>query len=359
MKKTILLIALCACLLAATSCKQEDTPAFTEGNNNVHVSIPSGAYPDSTTAADNNAEVVLPTLPQADATQQATEPATQEPTLPAPEAKAEYRNEYTSGGEPSLLYEVVHSGGTAVYTGVYSRYVYSAGALTTLEKWSKSPTGDALISTVNYTYDGRGNLTRTDERIPDTQGNLYTYCLTEYVNNTDGDVAMKSISYLNADGTAKQQTVYGYTYDSYGRQTLCTVTEDGSFVSSTETVYVSENGRITEMTETATKYPGTPYEQKNVLTTVFDANGNVLSVSEDDTGIHYTTTYQYDSEGREVGSRTELSDGTASEYTTSHYEDLGGGCVKITKRLYAADGTLSSTVVSCLDACGNEYIPEL
>ena len=92
---------------------------------------------------------------------------------------------------------------------------------------------------------------------------------------------------------------------------------------------------------------------------MFDANGNVLSVSEDDTGIHYTTTYQYDSEGREVGSRTELSDGTVTEYTTSHYEDLGGDCIRITKRLYAADGTLSSTVITCLDACGNEFIPAL
>ncbi len=356
MKKTILLLALCACLLVAASCKQEDTPAFTE-NNNMHVSIPSGSYGDATTA--DSTETVLPSVTDDAATQEPTEPATQEPTLPAPEAESQYRNEYTANGDPAVIYEVVHTGGNAVYTGVYNRYVYSAGALTTLEKWSKSTTGDALISTVNYTYDGRGNLTRTDERIPDAQGNLYTYCLTEYVNNTDGEVAMKSISYLNADGSPKQQTVYGYTYDSYGRQTLCTVTEDGAFVSSTQTAYVSENGRITEMTETATKYPGTPYEQKNVLTTVFDADGNILSVSEDDTGIHYTTTYQYDSEGREVGSRTELSDGTVTEYTTSHYEDLGGDCIRITKRLYAADGTLSSTVITCLDACGNEFIPAL
>lgn len=354
MKKLIFMCALLVCFVFSAGCKEDSVPAFTE-DYNVHISIPSDKETTQPVFSESSSEAAA----QPQVTQPATNEPTEAPTQAGPEAQEEYRNQYTDNGDPAVIYEVVGYGENAVYTGAYNRYVYSAGSLSTLEKWNKSATGDMLISTTDYTYDGRGNLIRTDERIPDAQGNLYTYCLTEYVNNTDGNIAMQSISYMNPDETVKQLTVYGYTYDSYGRQTLATVTEDSSFISSTETEYKMENNKVIEKTETATKYPGTPYEQKNVLTTVFDTHGNILSVSENDTGIHYTTSYEYDSENREVSSRTTLADGTVSEYTTTHYEDLGGGCIQITQRLFSADGALYDTRITCLDAHGNTYIPIL
>ncbi len=357
MKKTVLLLSILTLLvLACTACK-EDTQPTQPVYNDMQVSL----QPDLS-AIPTQDEASAPTADGStltDDTQSAQEPSTEEATTQAgPAAEEKYRNEYTASGLPSVIYEVIGSGANAVYSGVYNRYVYNGDTLSTIEKWNKNENGDSLISTTDYGYDGRGHLTRTEERLPDAQGDLYTYCLTEIVNNTDGKAATKSVSYLNTDGTAKQQTVYGYTYDDYGKEILCTVTEDGEFISKTETEYVYSGNTLTQKTETTTRYPDTAYEQKNVVTLTFDANGNVLTQSEDGTGVHYTVSYEYDAQGREVSSRTTQADGTVTEYTNTEYEDLGGGCTRTTKRIFAQDGSLYSTIVTNTDNYGNTYLPQ-
>ncbi len=356
MKKTLVLLALLAVLtLACTACK-EDTQPTIPVNSDMHVSL----TPNLTTAA---AQADPSDMQTDDSELTATQAPTQEPTteqattLPGPAAEEKYRNEYTADGQPSVIYEVRGNGSNAVYSGVYSRYVYNGGNLTTVEKWNKNDSGDALISTTDYGYDGRGHLTRTEERLPDAAGNLYTACLTEIVNNTDGKPATKSVSLLNTDGAVKQQTVYGYSYDDYGREILCTVTEDGEYVSKIETEYVLNGSTITEKTVTTVRYPDTAYEQTNVLTQSFDARGNVLTESEDGNGIHYTVSYEYDAYDREVSSRTTQLDGTVTEYTSTEYKDLGGGCTCTTKRIFAQDGSLYNTIITNTDTYGNTYIP--
>ncbi|MBQ3518267.1 MAG: hypothetical protein IJA31_02980 [Clostridia bacterium] len=357
MKKTYIMpLLFCFLVLFCTACKNDTNttqPAF----NDMQVSL----QPNLTTVPTQNTS----SAPNAtdseltDSTQATQAPATEETTTQAgPAAEEKYRNEYTENGQPSVIFEVIGSGENAVYSGIYSRYVYNGSSLTTIEKWNKSDSGDSLISTTDYGYDGRGHLTRTEERLPDAAGNLYTWCLTEMVNNTDGKPATKSVSWLNPDGTTKQQTVYGYTYDNYGRETLCTVTEDGSFVSKTETEYVFSGNTLTQKTETTVRYPDTAYEQRNVITQTFDASGNVLTKSEDGTGVHYTVSYEYDAQNREVASRTTQPDGTVTEYTSTEYEDLGGGCMRTTKRIFAQDGSLYSTIVTNTDNYGNTYLPQ-
>ncbi len=356
MKKAYLLpLILFLIVLGCTACKKDtDTQPV---HNDMQVSL----QPELTTIPTRN-DTSVPTADNSElteTTQPTQAPTTQEQTTQAgPAAEEKYRNEYTANGLPSVLYEVIGSGENAMYSGVYRRYVYNGGSLTTIEKWSQNDNGDSLISTTDYGYDGRGHLTRTEERLPDAAGNLYTYCLTEIINNTDGKPATKSIAYLHTDGTTKQQTVYGYTYDDYGREILCTVTEDGDFVSRTETEYVFSGNTLTQKTVTTVRYPGTPYEQKNVLTQTFDARGNVLTKAENDTGIHYTIAYEYDDRDREVSSRTTQSDGTVTEYTATEYKDLGGGCTCTTKRIFAQDGSLYSTIVTNTDNYGNTYLPQ-
>ncbi len=357
MKKSYLLpLILCFIILGCTACKQ-DTQTTQPVYNDMQVTL----QPDLSAIPTNN-DSTLPSAQDSeltDTTQPTQAPTTEEATTQAgPAAEEKYRNEYTAGGLPSVIYEVLGSGENAVYSGVYSRYVYNGSTLTTIEKWSRNDSGDSLISTTDYSYDGRGHLTRTEERLPDMQGNLYTWGLTEIVNNTDGKAVTKSISYLNTDGSAKQQTVYGYTYDDYGREILRTVTEDGEFTSKTETEYVYSGNVLTQKTETTTRYPDTAYEQKNVVIQTFDSKGNVLTQSEDGTGVHYTVSYEYDAQGREVSSRTTQVDGTVTEYTSTEYEDLGGGCTRSTKRIFAQDGSLYSTVITNTDAYGNTYIPQ-
>ncbi|MBE6812543.1 MAG: hypothetical protein E7523_06645 [Ruminococcaceae bacterium] len=355
-KASILPLVLCLIVLCCTACKK-DTDATQPVYNDMQVSLQPNLTTvppqnDSSVPTADNSELIDATLP-------AQEPTTEEPTTQAgPAADVKYRNEYTADGLPSVLYEVIGNGENAVYSGVYCRYVYNGNSLTTMEKWNKNDNGDSLISTTDYGYDGRGHLTRAEERMPDVAGNLYTWCLTEIVNNADGQPATKSVSYLNTDGTVKEQTVYGYTYDDYGREILCTVTQDGDFVSRTETEYVFSGNTLAEKTETTVRYPDTAYEQRNVVKQTFDLNGNVLTKSEDSTGIHYTISYEYDAHGREVSSRTTQSDGTVTEYTATEYDDIGGGCTCITKRIFAQDGSLYSTLITCTDAYGNTYIPQ-
>ena len=269
----------------------------------------------------------------------------------------EFQNEYNENGEPLIVYEVIGNGENAAYSGNYNRYVYANGALRTMEKWTRSANGDTLVATTDYDYDGRGALQTITERLPDANGELYTYCKTERTNNYDGSVYIKTITYYAADGTAIQESEYTYTYDSRGNETFVTVSENGVVQNQISTDYVYDDSTLKTKIETTVQSIDNQPSKQKVVTTQFDARGNITERTEEDGNLTFITTYDYDANDREVGSRTVLKDGSVSEYTATEYEALGENRTRVTTRRFGSDGALVATEIICYDEQGNVFIP--
>ena len=348
------LLALSLTLLATlgcmTACTKEEPLAVQ--NNSVRYE-----YTPSATVAPTSPSVTLPA--DENASQEVTqEPTSEEQTVPAPHAPQEYKNEYTANGDPVIVYEVLGYGDNAVYSGNYERFVYRNGSVSTLEKWTKNANGDQLISTTDYEYDSKGSPRTVTERIPDARGELYVCCLTESVNNTDGTPATKSIIRYNSAGQIQSQTVYGYSYDDYGREILCTVTENGQLQSQTESVYTFEGRYLRQKSETTTDNPGTAAARIRSLTLTYDDKGNITERTEQDPNGIYTTVYEYDANNREINSRTQTANGAVSAYSITSYEDIGGGCTRVKVMLFDENGSLQTEQITCYDAQKNAFIPQ-
>ncbi len=351
MNKRILacFITIAITVLCMTACTKEEP--VVQQNNSVHYEYTPSLTTAPATQADTDEENIT------DATE--TEPATEEATtVPGPSAVQGYQNEYTENGDPVLVYEVLGYGDDAVYSGNYERFVYRNGSVSTREKWTKSAGGDKLISTTDYEYDSKGTVRTVTERLPDANGELYVSCLTESVNYTDGTPATKSIIRYDTAGRIQNQTVYGYTYDDYGREILCTRTENGHLQSQTETAYIFEDNHLRQKTETTTTDPGTAAARISSLTLVYDDNGNVTERTEQDANGIYTTSCEYDSFDREINSRTASANGTVTAYTITSYEDLGGGCTRVKVMLFDENGALYDEQITCYDAQKNAFIPQ-
>ena len=189
-------------------------------------------------------------------------------------------------------------------------------------------TGGTLLSSENYLYDGSDRLIRVVE----TDGNnvvkhdfSWTYDAKDNVTALTESIGGKSFSYSYAYDDDSRPTAFGYgdvtkqvTYDGHGRSSGTTVKNGSRTVLGTGYAYrdVDSTYTTTQVKSVTNSYGG---KTANFNYT-YDANGNVLSVSGDQ-----TATYEYDDLGQLI---TETIGTGDDQVIIRHTYDNGGNLIK-------------------------------
>ena len=192
----------------------------------------------------------------------------------------------------------------------------------------RTVTGGTLLSSENYLYDGSDRLIRVVETDGDNvvlHDFSWTYDAKDNVTALTESIGGKSFSYTYAYDDDSRPTTFGYgdvtkqiTYDGHGRSSGTTVKNGSSTVLGTGYAYrdVDSTYTTTQVKSVTNSYGG---KTANFNYT-YDANGNILSVSGDQ-----TATYEYDDLGQLI---TETI-GTGDEQVIIRYTyDNGGNLIK-------------------------------
>ena len=196
-------------------------------------------------------------------------------------------------------------------------------------------TGGTLLSSENYLYDGSDRLIRVVETDGDNvvlHDFSWTYDAKDNVTALTESIGGKSFSYTYAYDDDSRPTSFGYgdvtkqvTYDGHGRSSGTTVKNGSRTVLGTGYAYrdVDSTYTTTQVKSVTNSYGG---KIANFNYT-YDANGNILSVSGDQ-----TVTYEYDDLGQLVWEKNATA-GKAWNYTY----DNGGNILSRTE--YACSGS--------------------
>ena len=202
-------------------------------------------------------------------------------------------------------------------------------------------TGGTLLSSENYLYDGSDRLIRVVE----TDGNnvvkhdfSWTYDAKDNVTALTESIGGKSFSYTYAYDDDSRPTTFGYgdvtkqvTYDGHGRSSGTTVKNGSRTILGTDYAYRDVNSTYTT---TQVKSVTNSYGGKTAnFNYTYDANGNILSVSGDQ-----TVTYEYDDLGQLVWEKNAAA-GKAWNYTY----DNGGNILSRTEYACSGSGTVSGS----------------
>ena len=215
-----------------------------------------------------------------------------------------------------------------VYNTLYSNDTfYSYHPVSTTDRTYEYTSGDLLSeTTTTYTYDSYGNVTQ----MVSTLGDITTTTVNSYTNDTNnwilGRLTSSTVTKTGTSGSETRQARFTYhpqtgllmsettepnnqtlgftkTYqrDVFGNITQSTTTPNSSYTGRTDYTYYDGKGRY---------IIGASNSLNHTTVNTIDENRGLLMASED--ANHVTTTYSYDSFGRQTMAITPVSQTTSS-----------------------------------------------